>query len=137
MSLTKRQIEEYRKKLRDNEYMGKAINGVADKLSELPSWHAAAEPPYAEPETNNTEENGMAKDSLYDLNNHLFERIEWLADRDIKGKELEEEIKRSEMVVKVSMQIQNNANLLLKAKAMAGSAGVKMKMPAMLEDKTT
>jgi hypothetical protein len=137
MSLTKKQIEEYRKKLRDSEYMGKAINGIADKLSELPIWHAAAELPYAETEINNTEEKEMAKNSLYDLNDHLFERIEWLTDRDIKGKELEEEIKRSEMVVKVSMQIQSNANLLLKAKTMAGNAGVKMKMPAMLEDKTT
>jgi hypothetical protein len=137
MSLTKKQIEEYRKKLRDSEYMREAINGIADKLSELPSWHAAAEPPYAEPEINNTEEKEMAKNSLYDLNDHLFERIEWLTDQEVKGKDREEEIKRSEMVVKVSMQIQNNAMLLLKAKELAVNAGVKIKMPTMLEDKTT
>jgi hypothetical protein len=137
MSLTKKQIEEYREKLRDSEYMGKAINGIADKLSELPSWRAAAELPPAEPKINTVEEKEMAKNSLYDLNDHLFERIEWLTDHDVKGKDLEEEIKRSEMVVKVSMQIQNNAMLLLKAKELAVNAGVKMKMPAMLEDKTT
>jgi predicted transcriptional regulator len=78
----------------------------------------------------------MAKNSLYDLNDHLFERIEWLTDREIKGEELAEEIKRSEAVVKVSTQILNNANLLLKAKQVADNANGKMRIPTMLDDKT-
>jgi translation initiation factor IF-2 len=132
MSLTEKQIEEYRKKLRDDEYMEMAIESVAKKLSTGDAMVIS----YAEPETNNTEGKEMAKDSLYDLNNHLFERIEWLMDRDIKGEELAEEIKRTEAVVKVSAQIVNNANLLLKAKALADNANGKMKLPAMVEDKT-
>jgi hypothetical protein len=131
MSLTAKQIEEYRKKLRDREYMEMAINGVAKKLSAGSAMVIS----YAEPEINNTEGKEMAKDSLYDLNNHLFERIEWLMDRDIKGEELAEEIKRTEAVVKVSAQIINNANLLLRAKTIADSANGKIKMPTMIEDK--
>jgi hypothetical protein len=133
MSLTEKQIEEYREKLRDERYMKRAINGVAEKFL---AEYAMVKLPYAEPEINNTEEKEMAKDSLYDLNNHLFERIEWLTDRDIKGEKLLEEIKRTEAVVKVSVQIINNANLLLKAKTIADNANGKMKMPAMIEDKT-
>jgi predicted transcriptional regulator len=77
----------------------------------------------------------MAKNNLNDLNDHLFERIEWLADRDIKGEELSEEIKRSEAVVKLAAQIVSNANLLLRAKTIAAETGGEMKLPAMIEDK--
>jgi hypothetical protein len=89
-----------------------------------------------EPEINNTEEKEMAKNSLYDLNDHLFERVEWLGDRDVKGEDLLEEIRRSEAIVKVSTQILNNANLLLKAKIAAANAPNEIKMPEMIEDKT-
>ncbi|MDR3061268.1 MAG: hypothetical protein LBU57_04030 [Dysgonamonadaceae bacterium] len=131
MPLTEKRIEEYRKKLRDSEYMEMAINGVAGKLS----TGYAMVIPYTEPEINNMEEKEMAKNSLYDLNDHLFERIEWLTDREVKGEDLTEEIKRSEAVVKVSTQILNNANLLLKAKTIADNANGKIRMPTMLEDK--
>jgi hypothetical protein len=138
MSLTNKQIEEYRKKLEDREYMARAIDGIAEKFS---TGYAMVEPSYvepdAEPEINETEEKEMAKNSLYDLNDHLFERIEWLTDRDIKGEELTEEIRRTEEVVKASAQIVSVANLLLKAKTIADNANGKIKMPAMLEDKTT
>jgi hypothetical protein len=33
MSLTKKQIEEYREKLRDSDYMEMAISDIADKFS--------------------------------------------------------------------------------------------------------
>ena len=105
--------------------MDKAIHAIADK--------AARSLPLA----NNTRgEKKMAKSSLYDLNDHLFEQIEWLKDRDITGEALAEEIKRSEAVCKVSMQVLNNAKLLLDGKKAADNAMGKMKLPAMIEDKT-
>ena len=78
----------------------------------------------------------MAKNSLNDLADHLFERIEWLTDRDVKGEELTEEIRRTEEVVKASAQIVNIANTMLTAKKAANSANGSMKLPAMLEDKS-
>ncbi|MDR1902557.1 MAG: hypothetical protein LBQ88_09790, partial [Treponema sp.] len=112
MSLTEKHIEEYRKKLRDGKYMERAISGVAEKFL----TESAMVISYAEPEINDTEEKEMAKNSLYDLNDHLFERIEWLTDQDIKGEALYEEIRRTEAVVKVAEQINKNSNLLLRAK---------------------
>jgi hypothetical protein len=50
MSLTEKQIEEYRKKLGNNQYMKKAINGIAEKLSTGYAEYATAELPCAEPE---------------------------------------------------------------------------------------
>ena len=77
----------------------------------------------------------MAKDSLYDLNNHLFEQLEYVRDRDIKGAELTEEIKRTEATAKIAGQIIANANLLLKAKMAANNSMADMTLPQMLEDK--
>jgi hypothetical protein len=51
MSLTKKQIDEYREKLGNSRYMEIAINEIAERLS---SGHATVKPPYAEPEINNT-----------------------------------------------------------------------------------
>jgi hypothetical protein len=133
MSLTKKRIEKYRGKLKNGEYMERAISGVAEKFLTVLPVSALS---HAEPEINNTEEKEMAKNSLYDLNDHLFERIEWLADRDVKGEELLEEIRRTDAIVKVSTQIVNNNSLLLKAKIAVDNSNGKMKLPAMLEDKT-
>jgi hypothetical protein len=116
--------------------MEKAINDIAEKISTGCAGYVMVKPPYVEPETNNTEEKEMAKNSLYDLTDHLFERIEWLTDRDIKGAELTEEIRRTESVVKASMQIVNIANTIVKAKIMADNSNGKIKLPAMIEDKT-
>jgi hypothetical protein len=133
MSLTEKQIKKYREKLKDSRYMKKAINGVAVKFL---TGSAMVEPTYAEPETNDTEEKVMAKNSMQDLNDHLFERIEWLTDKDnVKGAELEEEIKRTEAVVKVAVQIAKNAEILLKAKALVKDTNGKISIPTMLEDK--
>jgi hypothetical protein len=132
MSLTEKQIEEYREKLRDREYMGTAITGIAKIVS---TGYAMAKQPDAEPEINNTEGEEMAKNNVQDLCDHLFERIEWLADRDVTGAELTEEIKRTEAIVKVSVQLVNIANAVTKAKTVAGNSNGKIKLPAMLEDK--
>ncbi len=55
------------------------------------------------------------KNTLGDLNNFLFEQLEKLADDDIKGDELEGEIRRSEAMAKVSEQIIKTGELQLRA----------------------
>lgn len=55
------------------------------------------------------------KNTLGDLNNLLFEQLEKLADDDIKGDELEGEIRRSEAMAKVSEQIIKTGELQLRA----------------------
>jgi hypothetical protein len=138
MSLTEKQIKEYRRKLDDSKYMKEAINGIAGIGENFLTGNTIVKLPYVKSKIENTEEKEMAKNRLSDLNNHLFERIEWLTDRDhIKGEELTEEIKRTEAVVKVSMQIVNIANTIVKAKALIDNANGEIKLPEMLEDKTT
>jgi hypothetical protein len=55
------------------------------------------------------------KNSLLDLNNHLFAQMERLADEDVKGDALKDEIDRARAVTAVSKQIITNASLVLRA----------------------
>ena len=55
------------------------------------------------------------KNTLNDLNNHLFAEIERLGDEDLKGEKLKEEIERARAVSNVSTKIIENANLVLEA----------------------
>lgn len=55
------------------------------------------------------------KNTLGDLNNHLFAEIERLGDEDLKGEDLKEEIERARAVSNVSTRIIENANLVLEA----------------------
>lgn len=55
------------------------------------------------------------KNSLSDLNNHLFAQIERLNDETLKGDELQEEIHRAKAVTGISTQIISNARLVLDA----------------------
>lgn len=55
------------------------------------------------------------KNSLSDLNNHLFAQMERLSDESLKGDELQEEINRAKAVTGVSSQIISNARLVLDA----------------------
>lgn len=55
------------------------------------------------------------KNTLADLNNHLFAEMERLGDEDLKGDELMKEIERARAVSNVSTKIIENASLVLQA----------------------
>jgi hypothetical protein len=55
------------------------------------------------------------KNSLNDLNNHLFAQLERLSDEELKGDSLKEEIERSRAVTAVSRSIIENGRLQLDA----------------------
>ncbi|MDR2159407.1 MAG: hypothetical protein LBP23_04995 [Treponema sp.] len=75
----------------------------------------------------------MSRNKLSDLNDHLFEQMEWLGDRDLKGEDLKEEILRAQAKCNVAGQIIANGRLMLEAaKAADMIPGIK-KMPLLLE----
>lgn len=55
------------------------------------------------------------KNTLGDLNNHLFAQLERLGDEGLKPEELESEIERSKAITDVSKSIISNAGLQLNA----------------------
>lgn len=77
------------------------------------------------------------KNTLGDLNNHLFAQLERLGDEDLKGEELLEEIGRSKAVSDVATRIIANANVVLQAKKATNDFleeyGIEGKLPKMLE----
>ena len=76
----------------------------------------------------------MPRNTLGDLNNHLFAQLERLNEEDLAGEELEKEIARSKAIVGISNQIINNANVVLKAKTVELEYGSnKDEMPIMLK----
>ena len=79
------------------------------------------------------------KNTLTDLQNHLFAQLERLGDEDIRGEQLQEEFERAKAVTSVASQIIANGNLALKAEAfrheyLPSSGGDKVKkFPPMLK----
>lgn len=56
------------------------------------------------------------RNTLSDLNLHLFAQLERLSDEELTGGGLQEEILRARSIASISEQIINNGNLVLKAK---------------------
>ena len=75
------------------------------------------------------------KNTLGDLNNHLFAQLEKLNDDDLNGQELESEIKRSEAMAKIADQIIKNGELQFKAMKHMDEYGYERQkaIPEMLE----
>ena len=74
------------------------------------------------------------KNTLGDLNNHLFAQLERLSDEDIKGDALQEEIMRAKSVTSIAQQIIANGALVLEAQKMVdNSYSADTKLPKMLE----
>jgi hypothetical protein len=74
------------------------------------------------------------KNTLGDLNNHLFASLERLNDEDIKGDDLKEEIERSKSIASVATRIIENGHLVLKAKKQhEDRMDANSKLPKMLE----
>lgn len=73
------------------------------------------------------------KNTLGDLNMHLFAELERLGDEDIKGEELNEEIDRAKAITSVATQIISNGNLVLKSMELQKEILGDDKLPPMLE----
>lgn len=74
------------------------------------------------------------KNTLVDLNNHLFEQLERLNDDELDDEQLEKEIRRAEAMTKVSSKIIANAALGLNAEKLKVEFGGRdVHLPEMLE----
>ena len=74
----------------------------------------------------------MARNTLKDLNNHLFEQLERLNDDEIQGEKLKEEVERARAIASIATKIIENGNLVLRAKKVMYEQG-ENKVPTMLE----
>lgn len=75
------------------------------------------------------------KNSLCDLNDHLFAALEALDDDSLQGEELDRVIKKSEAITRVATVIIDNANMQIRALDLMYDKGYKQKLPPMLAPK--
>ena len=74
------------------------------------------------------------RNTLGDLNNHLFEQLERLNDSELKGEALQEEINRAKAVNEVASRIIANGSLVLQAKKLQDATNnADTVIPKMLE----
>lgn len=73
------------------------------------------------------------KNTLGDLNMHLFEELERLGDEDLTEEKLSEEINRAKAITSVAAQIISNGNLVLKSMELQKEILGDDKLPPMLE----
>lgn len=74
------------------------------------------------------------KNTLKDLNNHLFAQLERLGEEDLKGDQLQEEINRAKAITTVAAQIIANGALVLEARKITDDRmNADTKLPEMLE----
>lgn len=66
----------------------------------------------------------MPRNTLSDLNNHLFEQLERLNDEELKDDELQKEIARAKAVTSLAAQIINNGSLVLRAQELKHEYGL-------------
>jgi hypothetical protein len=76
------------------------------------------------------------KNTLGDLNNHLFAQLERLGDEDLKGDDLTEEIERAKAINQAACQIIANGRLVLETIKVQSDYlnGDNKKMPGMLRE---
>jgi len=74
------------------------------------------------------------KNTLGDLNNHLFAQLERLGDEDLTGEELVEEMNRAKSITGIASQIISTGSLVLQAKKVMDDANsADTVLPKMLE----
>ena len=78
----------------------------------------------------------MPRNTLSDLNNHLFEQLERLNDEDLSDIDLEKEIKRSKAICNVAKTITENANTVIHGQKVICEYGLKnTNVQSLLENK--
>lgn len=78
------------------------------------------------------------KNTLLDLNNHLFEALERLNDEDLSDEQIDTELKRAEGMTRIAEQIIRNGELAYKTMVHMDNYGYGLdnrKVPAMLDSK--
>lgn len=74
------------------------------------------------------------RNTLGDLNNHLFEQLERLNNNELKSEELKEEISRAKAISDVAAKIIENGRLVLEAQKFADDKwDAERSLPKMLE----
>ena len=66
------------------------------------------------------------KNTLGDLNNHLFAQLERLGDEELTGDKLQEEISRAKSISDIATQVIANGTLVLKANIAINDGGIRV-----------